>query len=69
MTAKTNILKVAFKKDVFIIFPGPAIDYGHGEEPSAPPLLGEHTRHVLKDILNFTEDEINEFAKKKIIQE
>ena len=37
------------------------------EELKSPPLLGEHTREVLKNILNYSDDKIDELFKNNII--
>lgn len=48
---------------------GPAVKYS--ETPTAirtpPPLLGQHTREVLKDVCEFDQDEIEDLIKKGIV--
>ncbi|XP_066926330.1 succinate--hydroxymethylglutarate CoA-transferase-like [Clytia hemisphaerica] len=54
--------------------PGPAVDFeyedfGEGTSiPSPPPLLGEHTRKVLQDVLNFDAPQIQDLLDRKVIQ-
>ena len=35
---------------------------------SAPPALGQHTKEVLKDLLGYSEQTINDLANDKVIQ-
>ncbi|XP_013089080.2 succinate--hydroxymethylglutarate CoA-transferase-like isoform X1 [Biomphalaria glabrata] len=48
---------------------GPAVRYSETKtvEPTAPPLLGQHTHHVLKDILGYSEDAIEKLKKHKVV--
>ena len=34
---------------------------------SAPPMLGEHTKELLKDILNLSDEEIHDLYESKVI--
>jgi len=43
--------------------PGRAIHYNNSFTPLPPPLLGEHTRDVLKNILHYSEDEIESILR------
>lgn len=49
---------------------GPPVVYSEGknEARNAPPILGEHTDQVLKDILKYDDDKILDLRTRKIIQ-
>ena len=49
---------------------GPAVKFSDSENQpkSAPPALGQHTKEVLKDILGYSDQDINDFANEKVIQ-
>jgi succinate--hydroxymethylglutarate CoA-transferase len=48
---------------------GPAVKYS--ETPTAvrtpPPLLGQHTKEVLRDVCEFDQDEIHNLIEKRIV--
>jgi crotonobetainyl-CoA:carnitine CoA-transferase CaiB-like acyl-CoA transferase len=56
---------------VYSILQGPAINYSSFENSAtfrhSPPLLGQHTDIVLKDLLNYTDTQIEQLRNKKII--
>ncbi|XP_003704841.1 succinyl-CoA:glutarate CoA-transferase [Megachile rotundata] len=49
---------------------GPAVTYSYATNKArfAPPMLGQHTDDILKNILNYTDDEIKVLKKNKIVQ-
>lgn len=49
---------------------GPPVTYSESSNTArtAPPLLGQHTDEVLKDILEYDDDKINYLRERKIIQ-
>lgn len=49
---------------------GPAVTYNYATNKvrSAPPMLGQHTTEILKNILNYTDDKIETLKKTKIVQ-
>lgn len=49
---------------------GPPVSYDCAENRvrSPPPLLGEHTKDVLKELLDYSDDEIEKLIQEKIIQ-
>lgn len=49
---------------------GPNVVYSDlkNEAYLAPPVLGQHTTEILKDVLNYKDDKINELRKHNIIQ-
>lgn len=49
--------------------PGPAVRYSVTKtvEPAAPPLLGQHTNEVLKDILGYSDNALSNLRKLKVI--
>ncbi|XP_062545510.1 succinate--hydroxymethylglutarate CoA-transferase [Armigeres subalbatus] len=49
---------------------GPPVVYSEGSNlaRTAPPLLGEHTDQVLRDLLNYSDDHIRTIRQKRIIQ-
>ncbi|XP_034949747.1 succinate--hydroxymethylglutarate CoA-transferase-like isoform X1 [Chelonus insularis] len=51
-------------------FVGPAVkfSYGTNEPRLPPPTLGEHTREVLKKVLNYSDQTLENLIKNKIIQ-
>ncbi|XP_065647500.1 succinate--hydroxymethylglutarate CoA-transferase isoform X2 [Hydra vulgaris] len=49
---------------------GPAVDFNGKsilQTPLHPPLLGEHTKHVLSEILHYDDGKINDFLGKNVI--
>jgi len=48
---------------------GPPVRYSEGgnEVRSAPPVLGQHTDEVLRDLLGYSDGKINELRKDKIV--
>uniref|UniRef100_A0A8D0E151 Succinyl-CoA:glutarate CoA-transferase n=1 Tax=Salvator merianae TaxID=96440 RepID=A0A8D0E151_SALMN len=52
-----------------IAVPGPAVRYSQFEvtNPTPPPLIGQHTLDVLKDILGYEDEAIKELLHSKII--
>ncbi|KAH9513347.1 hypothetical protein Btru_034696 [Bulinus truncatus] len=48
---------------------GPAVRYSETKtvDPTPPPLLGQHTYHVLKDILGYSDVAISELQKLKVV--
>ncbi|GAB1603053.1 succinate--hydroxymethylglutarate CoA-transferase-like [Argonauta hians] len=52
--------------------PAPAVLYDTKEDeldpPTAPPLLGQHTREVLADILHYNQEEIDSLVSRGIVQ-
>ncbi|XP_017755785.1 PREDICTED: succinate--hydroxymethylglutarate CoA-transferase [Eufriesea mexicana] len=49
---------------------GPAVTYNYATNKvrCAPPMLGQHTTEILKNILNYTDDKIETLKKTKIVQ-
>lgn len=49
---------------------GPPVTYSHSSNTArtAPPLLGQHTDEVLRDILEYDDEKINYLRERKIIQ-
>lgn len=49
---------------------GPPVTYSYATNKIrlAPPTLGEHTKEILKDVLNYSDDKINDLRKNKIVQ-
>lgn len=49
---------------------GPPVTYSYAVNKArfAPPMLGQHTDDILKNILDYTDDEIQILKKNKIIQ-
>ena len=52
-------------------FPKHPIRYSniHTEMPQSPPILGEHSRLILKEYLNYDENKINNLIKNKVVFE
>ena len=50
-----------------LVIAGPAVDYGSQLEPSAPPVLGGHTHEVLKNILSYSDQEIERLVESKVV--
>ncbi|CAI9728530.1 succinate--hydroxymethylglutarate CoA-transferase-like [Octopus vulgaris] len=52
--------------------PAPAVEYscdeGRGDQPTAPPLLGQHTREILQDILSLSHEDIKSLLSKGIVE-
>lgn len=48
---------------------GPAVKFSQSANlpRSAPPKLGQHTRSILRNILNYSDDKIDKLIKQKII--
>lgn len=48
---------------------GPAVKFSQSVNlpRSPPPKLGQHTRSILRNILNYTDDKIDKLIKQKII--
>ena len=53
---------------VRVVGPPVVFSEGRNEARNAPPILGEHTDQVLKDVLNYDEEKILELKKMGIIQ-
>ncbi|XP_062595298.1 succinate--hydroxymethylglutarate CoA-transferase-like [Saccostrea cucullata] len=53
-----------------IRLPGPPVRFSEfpRHAPTAPPTLGEHTDHVMRDLLQLGEDEIEQLRKEGVIQ-
>jgi len=51
--------------------PGPAMNYGNNYNinNTPPPLLGEHTCEILKNLLNYTEEEIRTLVELNVVNE
>ncbi|XP_050587002.1 succinate--hydroxymethylglutarate CoA-transferase isoform X2 [Bombus affinis] len=49
---------------------GPAVTYSYATNKvrTAPPMMGQHTTEILKNILNYTDDKIQTLKKAKIVQ-
>lgn len=49
---------------------GPPVQYSFAENSvrSPPPVLGQHTTEVLKDILQYSDETLESLKKEKIIQ-
>lgn len=49
---------------------GPPVCYSEASNTArtAPPLLGQHTEEILRDLLNYDESKINQLRERKIIQ-
>ncbi|XP_006561678.2 succinate--hydroxymethylglutarate CoA-transferase isoform X2 [Apis mellifera] len=49
---------------------GPAVTYSYSTNKvrCAPPVMGQHTTEILKNILNYTDDKIEALKKVKIVQ-
>lgn len=49
---------------------GPAVTYSYASNKvrSAPPAMGQHTDEILKNLLNYTDDEIETLKRKQIVQ-
>lgn len=49
---------------------GPAVTYSYSTNKVrfAPPVMGQHTTEILKNILNYTDDKIEALKKVKIVQ-
>lgn len=49
---------------------GPAVTYSYATNKvrTAPPMIGQHTTEILKNILNYTDDKIQTLKKAKIVQ-
>lgn len=49
---------------------GPAVTYSYATNKvrTAPPMVGQHTTEILKNILNYTDDKIQTLKKAKIVQ-
>lgn len=49
---------------------GPAVTYSYATNAVRlpPPTLGEHTLEILRDILNYSDDKINNLIAHKIVQ-
>lgn len=49
---------------------GPAVKFSYGENQvrSPPPTVGQHTRQVLKQVLNYSDQTIDSLIKNKIVQ-
>jgi len=57
---------------LFVFFIGPAIEYdGISQLAPArhPPLMGEHTIEILKDVLHYEESKIEELLSSQAVQE
>lgn len=50
--------------------PGPAVQYSVTKlvEPTAPPMLGQHTDQVLRDLLGYSEKSLLKLRQQKVIQ-
>ncbi|XP_012262574.2 succinate--hydroxymethylglutarate CoA-transferase [Athalia rosae] len=49
---------------------GPAVSYSYAKNSvrSPPPLLGQHTKEVLRNVLDYSDEKISKLIKEKIIQ-
>lgn len=49
---------------------GPAVTYSYATNKvrTAPPMLGQHTTEILKNVLNYTDDKIQTLKENKIVQ-
>lgn len=49
---------------------GPAVTYSYATNKVrfAPPIMGQHTDEILKNVLNYTDDKIQGLKKSKIVQ-
>ncbi|XP_042134178.1 succinyl-CoA:glutarate CoA-transferase isoform X5 [Peromyscus maniculatus bairdii] len=54
-----------------ISVPGPAVRYSKFKmsEAKAPPLLGQHTKHILKEVLRYDDRSIGELLSSGVIQQ
>ncbi|XP_037061820.1 succinate--hydroxymethylglutarate CoA-transferase isoform X4 [Peromyscus leucopus] len=54
-----------------ISVPGPAVRYSKFKmsEAKAPPLLGQHTKHILKEVLSYDDRSIGELLSSGVIQQ
>ena len=57
------------KYDGELIFPKPPVSYSKSPSPqlTEPPLLGEHTDLVLRDLLGYSNEKIDDLKAKRII--
>ena len=48
---------------------GPAVTYSYATNKVriAPPMLGQHTTEILKNVLNYTDDKIQTLKENKIV--
>lgn len=57
---------------LYFVFSGPSVNFENIDKSTMlrypAPILGEHTRTILKDELNYTEEQIVELMQKKIVQ-
>ena len=70
--------KILLKKNIILNKPllnstiGPAVEYdGISQLAPArhPPLMGEHTVEILKDVLHYEESKINELLSNEVVTE
>jgi crotonobetainyl-CoA:carnitine CoA-transferase CaiB-like acyl-CoA transferase len=58
--------------EILFFLQGPSVNFENIEKSSmlrhAPPLLGEHTRSILQNELDYTPDQIAKLFQDKIIQ-
>ena len=49
---------------------GPPVSYSYAENKVRlpPPILGQHTKEILKNLLNYSDDTCNNLINEKIIQ-
>lgn len=49
---------------------GPPVKYSYAQNEirSPPPVLGQHTSEVLKNVLNYSEEAILKLKEKQVIQ-
>ena len=48
---------------------GPAVTYSYAinKVRTAPPMVGQHTTEILKNVLNYTDDKIQTLKESKIV--
>lgn len=48
---------------------GSAVKFSHfSKDPQSPPLLGQHTEEVLKTMLKYSDEKIDELKSKQVIK-
>lgn len=51
-----------------VVGPPVTFSYGKNEARLPPPMLGQHTQEILKNILNYPQDVIENLIKNKTVQ-
>lgn len=51
-----------------VVGPPVTFSYGTNKVRLPPPILGQHTQEILKNILNYSQNDVDDLIKNNIVQ-